>query len=1534
MFALTQLAGASSYTWNALAGTSVNTNWSTPGNWSPTTTGPNGPLAADTVVFGNSDTVSSPSTINNYIDPGFAGSVANISFVNSSLTATYHVTEIPAGATLRVTTNFVVGMNQVSADNLTEAFFVGGGTLFITATNLQVNNADDSARNGTTAYLNLSGLTNFIYFKTNGTVRVEDLLPGSGDTGLGGNLILAAVSNEITAANINLGTSTSAQSGAPGSLTLGSGTNIFNTSNLQIASQKSVFTVSGSGSGGGFRVRGLSGADSDNSVNISIGNKNAGGGSATITGSLLLNGVYVNIKANTLIVGENSGGTPNSSGDGGVGILQFDTGNISANSVIMADNTSANFSTTKPASCVGTLDVGANATLTIGASSLFYLASAANTGPSVGNMIISNGLVNCLGPIVLGAPTYSNLFGNITFQSGGELSMGPNSYVGVVTNPISSLTLATNSYFQVSIPSVSYTNICVMTNNWPTPDTGMTFSIAAMPASINPTPVFGLLNCTNMTGTFNNPILSLPPGVQGYLSFVANAGGGGTIYLNITGGAGPGVGGVNYLLNSSFEQYATNWTTAGGASVVTTNGSNAYPNTGGCTANTELIQAYIGTNSAKLTGSFVSGGSTNSWSQSVAVSAGSTFTAGGFTYISHNDIMSGQDSFYYEVDFLNSTGALVGAVESTIVTNETCGGPNVIPLDTWSLVAATNIMQVTGGVNTGVVLSNVPTIFRVPPQAVTAKFSAIFIQRNASDTGSAYFDDVNLGWLSGPVQPTISTLTPNLTTLCTNTALTCTASSTETTISSVQVTATTTTLGGTVTNTTTYTNGSSGLTVTNIGTSSAGISLALATNTIYLSVVVQATDADGLTVSSGTVNFDTLAPNLVIEASDFNYTSGGNSGLFIDTPANGGLALYTNLVGMQGIDENKIARTNTQSYYRPSDATIIQAASPTPPSGTEQKFITSAANGDTRDIEVAIAYDTSGDWQNYSRTFGTNGTYSAQPGTYNVWCYLATSGSGLQVAFSQVTNSPAATGQMTNFIGNFGSSTFSDNGYANFVYAPLLDKFGNRVALTVTNGVQTFRAQIEGNDTPNVGFYMFVPVAPIYTPVLLNVYPNGPNELTTNFTFTVGPAQGAAISTNGIGLVLNGVAVSSGLSITSAGNGAWTVNYAIQSNEMYTAVINVTNTLGLTFTYSESFDTVNITGNYHWMAVDYDFSTNNGTGSGGSVGNGWTGGLFINNPVPTGDTNAPAGSGWQLQTNSYFGYPTGFYPGNPGDPADDGAVAQQSIDINWPTNGTQDTGGIVSNSIYRGGPYTTEAQTASDGVGTQIAGDSFLLPEFGSARTNTFSGGGGGNPNPNPDPYICEFNIGYFYATNWLNYTRTYPTGNFNVWGRLAAGAGNAFSGCTLSVVTNGVGTSNQMTSVLGTFSDPSPAGYQVYHWITLVDTNGNNVVVQLGGQATLRLTAPTNSSSSGGSLNPLFFMLVPATAPASPFAISASLNGGNIQISIPTQLGHNYTLWYAGSLQAASWTQVGSAITGDGTVHVVNQPVAGNQGFYQVKAQ
>jgi hypothetical protein len=1558
-------ARASSFTWNSPSPG----NWSTPANWNPTTPLA-GPQATDTVIFANTDESTSPSTVNNTVDSGFLGAIATLQYsdLTSSGSYVYPVTFIPLNKTLLVTNSMVVGGNIASANTQASyANFFGGGTLKVTGPLFLVANASSAA--GACAYLNLAGLTNFIYNNPNGNFGIATnggpLGTGSSATRVGGAMTLA-YSNNITAGSIILSSpSLAAAQGGPGLLTtsfanfgtepngvqnntgpvasgtpeelvLGAGTNIINARGIVVAANKNGFIVTNSG--GGLRIRGVSGADSDANVNITVGLRNPGGGSGQTTGWLMLNGCPVDIKANSLILGDHPTDNP-SGAAGGNGLLEFDTGTISANSLLMADNLANNSASTAVAS--GEIQVGPHATFSIGAGQLFALATANLTGPAVGILLVSNGVINCQGPIVMGINTNSAPPSSPGFASGiiqligsGTLNMGPNSYVGTQTNPITGLLLDTNSVFSISIPAASYTNVCVNNLAWPSPDTNLTLAVAAIPAGISNGELFPFISYSTLTnsivvsvpgyisftnnnatsGAFNNPKVVLPIGVTGNM-FSSNNN---VIYLTIASGAGLGYGGVLELTNGFFIQGSTDWTASGGgASIVSTNST--YPNTGGCGApDTRNIVPMpgTGTNVAKLTGSFVAGGSTNIWIQTVPVtpgsqlSPGSQVTMGGSTYVAHEDIMSGADSFYFEVDFRDGNNNLIGAYESGTLTNLTCSSPI---LDTWDLMAVTNEMQVSGGINTGVVIADVTNaIVQVPAGSATAQFKAVFIQRNATDSGSVYFSGANIGFLSAPVPPAVSSISPNLITLCTNQFLSCTVTSAITTISSFAVTATTTTLGVPTSTTTTYTIGSPSLTVSGLNTPSATVFLALATNTIYQSVSVTATDADSLAVSSPTVSFDTLSPVLVIEASDFNYSSGG----FLDTPANGGLALYQGKVGNQGIDENKIPRAGgTQSYYRPADATVVQNANAT--SAIEQKFVT------VTNAPVSVGNDTIGDWLNYSRTYGSGG--SAPTNTYNVWCYLATSGSGAQIAFSQVTSSPSAANQTTNFIGNFGSSSFSGNGFFNYIYTPLVDQFGNRVVLTITNGVQTFQSQIINNDTPNVAFYMLVPVLPVLNPIFLNIYPNNQTFTPTNvFTFSVGPAQGAAISTNDIALTINSVAVTSGLTFTALAGGGWTVNYSILSNDIYSVSINVTNTAGFTNFYSGNFDTFNIK-NYHIMAVDYDFSTNNGTSIGGSVGDGRTGGLFIDNPMPTGDPGAIGDDQtYQFTTNSYFGYGTGFYPGI--DPAVFGAVAQESIDINWATNTTQDPGLVISNSVYR----LSSDQVSGDGVGSQVASDSFLLPEFIAARTNILVGRDG--TSGGPDATICEFNVGFFYTNDWLNYTRTYPSGTFNIWGRLGAGGG-AFTNCTLSLVTSGVGTSNQTTQVLGTFSDANPAGWQIYHWIELSDANNNPVYVQLSGKATLRLTAPTNATPSGNALNPLFLMFAPASAPALPFPITAQIVGSNIQISFPTQPGHNYKL-YNVPILTGTWTQVGSTVTGDGSVHMIPQPVTGVQGYYQVRTQ
>jgi type VI protein secretion system component Hcp len=187
-----------------------------------------------------------------------------------------------------------------------------------------------------------------------------------------------------------------------------------------------------------------------------------------------------------------------------------------------------------------------------------------------------------------------------------------------------------------------------------------------------------------------------------------------------------------------------------------------------------------------------------------------------------------------------------------------------------------------------------------------------------------------------------------------------------------------------------------------------------------------------------------------------------------------------------------------------------------------------------------------------------------------------------------------------------------------------------------------------------------------------------------------------------------------------------------------------------------------------------------------------------------------------------------------------------------------------------------------------------------------------------------DYSIGSFGGGSWANYTHHYPLGTYTVWVRAAEGAGNA--ACTLSKVTAGVGTTNQTSSLLGTFHI-LVNGWSTWEWSPLVDAGSNYVKVTFdGSQTTLKLAGEDNEANMN------FFMLVPTT-PYPP--IKASISGGNIVLSFVTQTGYHYQVQYKNNLSDATWTSLGSPLTGNNTVQSVNDAIsAGSHRFYRLQIQ
>ena len=206
------------------------------------------------------------------------------------------------------------------------------------------------------------------------------------------------------------------------------------------------------------------------------------------------------------------------------------------------------------------------------------------------------------------------------------------------------------------------------------------------------------------------------------------------------------------------------------------------------------------------------------------------------------------------------------------------------------------------------------------------------------------------------------------------------------------------------------------------------------------------------------------------------------------------------------------------------------------------------------------------------------------------------------------------------------------------------------------------------------------------------------------------------------------------------------------------------------------------------------------------------------------------------------------------------------------------TDGIDAHNASGGG--TAYRSNDAGDLGNEVTGD--------TRRTQYLANGG-----------TNDYDIGWTGAGNWANYTRTYPTGVFNVMLRGSSPSGQA-DAASLLRVTSGLGTTNQTTKLLGQFNVPSTGGYQTYTYVPLVDTNGNWVTItNSGAVSTLRL------SEDNGGWNANFFMLVPAQAAAPKLTLSRT---GPTSLTLSwTPTGG--TLYSSPALgQAANWQAVANA--------------------------
>jgi hypothetical protein len=159
------------------------------------------------------------------------------------------------------------------------------------------------------------------------------------------------------------------------------------------------------------------------------------------------------------------------------------------------------------------------------------------------------------------------------------------------------------------------------------------------------------------------------------------------------------------------------------------------------------------------------------------------------------------------------------------------------------------------------------------------------------------------------------------------------------------------------------------------------------------------------------------------------------------------------------------------------------------------------------------------------------------------------------------------------------------------------------------------------------------------------------------------------------------------------------------------------------------------------------------------------------------------------------------------------------------------------------------------------------------------------------DPAVNDYNVGWVEPTEWLNYTRTFPAGTYNIYGRFANGNIGQFFEANVDRVANATNEAQVLTPV-GAFRGGPGRGWQSYDFVPLTDAQTNLVAVSLNGVDALRVTA-----ISGG-YNANFYMLVPAPPPA------PRLNIARMGADIVVSWSGSYTLESASNI-AGPWGQV-----------------------------